>query len=66
MAIQCSLLEVRLESVQPDLFRARLDDIPVTRDQPVKVPSGDDFGIPRHGTAGETQNGPKESAHLSI
>jgi hypothetical protein len=46
-----SVVEIDLESVQPDLFGARLDDVSVTGDQPVKVPSGNDLGIPRHGTA---------------
>lgn len=42
-------LKVHLESVQPDLLSAGLDNVSVTRDDPVEVPSGNDFGVPRHG-----------------
>jgi hypothetical protein len=46
-----SVVEIDLEGVQPDLFGTRLNDVSVAGDQPVKVPSGNDLGIPRHGTA---------------
>ena len=44
-----SSLKVHLESIEPDLFTTGLDDVSVTRDDSVKVPSGDDFRVSRHG-----------------
>jgi hypothetical protein len=49
-----SVVEIDLESVQPDLFGTRFNDVSVAGDQPVKVPSGDDLGIPGHGTTNST------------